>query len=154
MHKARPAALALAFIGVAASAQAADISPARGVELHNQLLKSLEASNDDAVAALFSEQLVYIHPNGMVVTKQGEMDILRGGPHPRYAKVSPSNTTAKSLGDLVVVTGDVAYTALPRPGAAPAEPTNLRITTTWAQERDGKTRAVGWHVTTIAAPRP
>lgn len=82
------------------------------------------------------------------------MDALAKGPLPRYPKVEGRNTKVKLFPDAAILTGNVIYTGLPKPGATgPVTPTTYRITTGWADEK-GTWRLVTWQVTAVAPPRP
>jgi ketosteroid isomerase-like protein len=69
---------------------------------------ALNANDADALAALLSEDLVYIHSNGLVDDRKGYVDRVRAGPG-RYSNVTVKAFRARRDGGTAVCDGKVSF---------------------------------------------
>lgn len=155
MISSRRSLLALSAAAVlalpAAQALAKVPTEAQMLQLQDKFMAALAGTDMDALAGMLSENLTFMHPQGQVNTKAIQMNAMRTGPLPRYVKVDQKNTKVKAYNGVAVLTGDILYTSLPRPGQPPPAANPYRLTSVYADEK-GTWRLVNWQVTAIAPP--
>ncbi|MFV0463087.1 MAG: nuclear transport factor 2 family protein [Nostocoides sp.] len=117
-----------------------DTSSSTGLELEQTRWSALIANDLDLLDSLFSNDLVYIHSNGMVDTKDSYLAALRAGAF-RYLHVTTPDAVARTFGSTIVVTGRA--TALTESAAGQME-VRLHFTAVWAQTGDAR-QFVSWH---------
>jgi ketosteroid isomerase-like protein len=109
------AALAVSFIAGAAPAQTSperrsqvseDIAPI--VAADERRRAALNANDADALAPLLSEELVYIHSNGLVDGKQSYIDRVRAGPG-RYRNLTVKDFKVRRNGSTAISDGEVRF---------------------------------------------
>jgi hypothetical protein len=148
------AAAAAVVPGVALAAKAPQtLTEAQALALQDRFMALLAGTDMDALADMMSEKLTYIHPTGQANTKKIQMDSMLSGPKPRYGKVEQKNTVVKSYPGVVIMSGDIVFTALKRPDGTIPTPNTYRLSTAYVDE-GGTWRLLNWQVTAIAQPRP
>ena len=69
---------------------------------------ALNANDADALAALLSEDLVYIHSNGLVDDRKAYVDRVRAGPG-RYSNLTVKDFKVRRDGGTAVCDGEVSF---------------------------------------------
>jgi ketosteroid isomerase-like protein len=110
------------------------------------------AADWKTTADMMSDNLVYIHPNGLVNTKQQRLEPLLKGPSPVWTKIESKDVHVQIFRDTAIVTSETIFTHAPAPGSAQGQVLDLRFSTVWANEK-GTWRMVLWHCTTIPPQR-
>jgi ketosteroid isomerase-like protein len=135
------------------TAAAQKISPEQAIQLQKRLLAVMTAGDWKTTADMMSDNLVYIHPTGLVNTKQQRMDALLKGPTPFWSNIESKDVHAQVFTDTAVITSETIFTHAPAPGSnTPGSVLDLRFTSVWANER-GTWRMVLFHCTTIPPPK-
>lgn len=83
-----------------------DIAPI--IAADEQRRAALNANDADALAALLSADLVYIHSNGLVDDRQGYVDRVCAGPG-RYSNVTVKAFRVRRDGGVAVCDGEVSF---------------------------------------------
>src|SRR4051812_8480191 len=127
-----------AFALPAASALAATPATptaAQMIALQDKFMATLAGTDMNALDNMISETVSYGHPTGQINTKKIQMDSMRSGPLPRYGKIEQANTVVRAFPGVAVLSGDIIFTALSRPGAPPPTPNTYRLATAYANEK-------------------
>jgi len=124
------------------------ITTEQAAQLQKRLLDAMVAADWKTTANMMSDNLVYIHPNGLVNTKQQRLEPLLKGPSPVWTKIESKDVHVQVFTDTAIVTSETIFTHAPAPGSTPGQILDLRFTTVWANEK-GTWRMVLWHCTTI-----
>jgi Domain of unknown function (DUF4440) len=120
---------------------------AQFLQLQQQLLTALVAADWPRVADMWSDDLVYIHPFG-IVGKKEQLEVLTNGPSPRYKSIEAKDTRVRIFRDTAILTGNVYFT-----GITATEPRLFYLSTVWANEH-GTWRMVLWHAVRAETPPP
>ncbi len=142
--------LALAACALPAAALAAGPTEQQAVKMQDGFLAALSGTDLKAISALLSEDVTFVHPNGMALTKKGEMDLMGAAPLPRYNKLDEVISKVRVYSDTVIMNGTITYTGFPKNGVA-ATPNSYLLASAWANEK-GTWRLVSWQQTGIAKP--
>ena len=94
-----------------------------------------------------SDEYVSTFPDGTVLDKKGEIELLQSG-EVAFAAMEPLEMKVRVFGDTAVITGRSAIRAIVK---GQVESGELRFTDVWAKE-DGRWQAVASQVTRITRP--
>jgi ketosteroid isomerase-like protein len=117
-------------------------------QLQKRLLDAMVAADWKTTADMMSDNLIYIHPNGLVNTKQQRLEPLLKGPSPVWTRIESKDVHVQVFSDTAIVTSETIFTHVPERGSTQGQVLDLRFTTVWANEK-GTWRLVLWHCTTI-----
>lgn len=140
--------LVIAILCATQIAAAQGITAQQAAQLQRRLLDAMVAADWKTTADMMSDNLIYIHPNGLVNTKQQRLDPLLKGPSPVWTKIESKDVHVQVFSNTAIVTSETIFTHAPVPGSTQGQVLDLRFSTVWANEK-GTWRMVLWHCTTI-----
>lgn len=137
---------------MAAVAQAASCEPVSGNEAlaaEDQRYAAQLQSDVGVLERLLADDLVYIHSNAQVDSKQAFIDSLRSGAV-KYLSMKRSDTRVRTFGCVAVITGLANYEVHFNGKDLSVE---LRFHSVWAR-RDGRLQFISWQSTRTPPKSP
>jgi len=114
-------------------------------EVDQQRFRAMTANDVDSLATLLSEDLVYVHSDGMVESKGEFLQRLRSGAL-RYHSIEPMEVSVRSYGRAAVVTGRARIDVT---NAAARRSLDMRYTAVY-RSKGHRWQLVSWQSTRIA----
>jgi uncharacterized protein (TIGR02246 family) len=119
-----------------------DIAPV--VVAEERRRAAINANDPEALARLLSEDLVYIHSNGLAEGREAYLDRVRSGPG-RYGNLAVSGFTARRAGPSAICDGEVRF-EYAVPGRPPIA-VKAHFLAVWKEEEAG-----AWRLAAYASP--
>jgi ketosteroid isomerase-like protein len=117
------------------------------LEADGSRVKALVENDLAALEQLLSEDLTYVHSNGMLDTKESYIGSLRAG-NSRYLTMDMSEVAVRSLGDAALI--NAKFNARVQLRDREVNP-QARVLIVYAK-RAGRWQMVAWESTSIATP--
>jgi ketosteroid isomerase-like protein len=110
-------------------------------------IKALLENDFAALEQLLSDDLTYVHSNGMLDTKESYIGSLRAG-NSRYLTMDMSEVAVRALGDTALI--NAKFNARVQVRDHEVNP-RARVLIVYAK-RDGRWQMIAWESTSIATP--